>query len=158
MAPKFSRTYLDALFAAPEFMKLVEIAGYFPGSETYRREAADFGLPLPVFLFQETLTWFSQSIRSGVWTYYEATPRARQEAMYRALVGEAPPGYAVNYARGMDAWRDAATCEAVDTWIAAHEEDHHRWLWRLVSQYRPLFERVCGQIGPTTADRSDLDA
>jgi hypothetical protein len=149
MAQKFTQAYLDALFSAPEFMKLVEIAGYFGGAEKYRRDESDFGLPRPVFVFQETLTWFSQAIRSGSWTYFEATPRARQQAMLRALECEGPPGYAANYSLGMETWQDDVKCKAVDTWITTHEEDCSQWLWRLANRYRPVFERVCGQVSPT---------
>jgi hypothetical protein len=149
MAAKFTQAYLDALFSAPEFEKLVEIAGYFYGSEEYRRDAPDFGLPQPAFVFQETLTWFSQAIRSGVWTYYEATPRVRQEAMHRALECEAPSGYAATYSLGMETWEDDLKCQGIDEWIAAHENDCNQWLWCLANRYRPIFERVCGQINPT---------
>ena len=156
MAQKFSQSYLDALFAAPEFDKLVEIYQYFPGSKMYRGEAPDYGLPLPAFVFQEILTWSSQSIRSGVWTYYEATPRARQEAMHRALECEAPSGYAATYSLGMETWQDDVQCQGVDEWIAAHENDCNQWLWCLANRYRPIFERVCGQINPT-APKAELD-
>jgi hypothetical protein len=148
MTQKFAQAYLDALFATPEFMKLVEIAGYFAGAEDYRSDQPDFGLPRAVFVFQETLMWFSQAIRSGMWTYYEATPRARQEAMLSALACEAPPGYAAIYSFGMETWQDNVKRQAVDAWIESHEEDCNQWLWRLANQYRAVFERACCRTSP----------
>ena len=146
MATKFAQAYLDTLFSEPEFQKLVEIAGYFYSSEEYSRDVPDYGLPQPAFVFQETLIWFSQAIRSGVWTYYEATPRGRQDAMHHALEHEAPPGYAATYSLGMETCQDNVKRQEVDEWIAAHENDCNLWLWRLANRYRPIFERACGQI------------
>jgi hypothetical protein len=148
MTQKFTQAYLDALFSTPEFMKLVEIAGYFRGAEQYRSDEPSLGLPRPVFVFQETLMWFSQTIRSGAWTYYEATPKTRKQAMLRALESEAPPGYAATYSLGMKTWQDDVKCNVVDTWVSSHEEDCNQWLWRLANKYRAMFERVCGQTGP----------
>jgi hypothetical protein len=102
-----------------------------------------------VFVFQETLMWLSQTIRSGMWTYYEATPGARQEAMLRALECEAPPDYAATYSLGMETWQDDVKREAVDIWVGCHEEDCNLWLWRLANRHRAMFERVCGQTSPT---------
>jgi hypothetical protein len=149
MAKKFAQAYLDELFSTPEFTKLIEIAGYFAATDEYRTDAPDFGLPRPVFVFHETLLWFSQAIRSGVWTYYEATPRARQEAMLNALAGEAPLGYAAIYLLGMATWQDEVKRRYVDAWIEGHEENCNQWLWRLANQHRALFEQACGQTSPT---------
>jgi hypothetical protein len=51
-------------------------------------------LPEPVFVFVESLVWFSQAIRSGLWIYYEATPRIRQDALPGALRHHAPAEFA----------------------------------------------------------------
>jgi hypothetical protein len=94
--PKFSQAYLDTLFSSPDFSKLVELCGYL--QDGLNRSEPGYGYPQPVFVFLESLLWFSQAIRSGAWTYYEATPRARQDAMLRALEREAPRGFAAHYA------------------------------------------------------------
>jgi hypothetical protein len=98
---KFSQAYLDQLFSAPDFSKFVEINNYLVGSDAYDRSQPTYGFPGPVFVFKESLIWFSQAIRSGVWTYHEATPPFRQEAMLRALKEHAPKGFAAKYAFGM---------------------------------------------------------
>lgn len=143
--PKFSQAYLDALFSSSNLSKLVELSGYLHGSEDYDRNKPAYGYPEPVFVFVESLVWFSQAIRSGVWTYYEATPRMRQDAMLDALTRHAPAGFATHYSLGMKNWSDELKINLVDEWIEHHEEDCNRWLWRLVNKHRRTIERLCGQ-------------
>jgi hypothetical protein len=142
--PKFSQAYLDTLFSSPDFSKLVELCGYL--QDGLNRSEPGYGYPQPAFVFLESLLWFSQAIRSGAWTYYEATPRARQDAMLRALEREAPRGFATHYALGMQNWQDERKIGVVDAWIEKHDEDNNLWLWRLVNQHRATIERLCGQL------------
>jgi hypothetical protein len=143
---KFSQAYLDQLFSAPDFSKFVEINGYLVGSDAYDRSQPTYGFPEPVFVFTEGLIWFSQAIRSGVWTYYEATPPFRQEAMLRALKEHAPKGFAAKYALGMKNWQRKSKMAGLDEWIRDHEDDCNRWLWHLITEHRPTLEVLCGQI------------
>lgn len=92
--------------------------------------------------------WFSPAIRSGAWTYHEATPRTRQQAMITTLAAEAQAGYAAAYSFGMETLRDDAKRHAVDTSIGRHEQDCSQWLWRLANQHGAIFERACGQTNP----------
>lgn len=146
LGPKFSQAYFDALFSSPDCSKLVELCAYLPGAGCYSPSEPCYGYPQPVFVFVESLVWFSQAIRSGAWTYYEATPGARQDAMLDALKCEAPTEFATHYALGMRDWRDEQKIEAVDMWMQNHDEDNNRWLWRLVNKHRSAIERLCGQV------------
>jgi hypothetical protein len=148
MSLKFSQSYLDTLFSSPDTGKLVTLFVCLQWAEGYSRDEPNYGYPQPVFVFLESLAWFAHAIRSGVWTYYEATPWARQQAMLCALESEAPSGFSTHYALGMRNWRDKVKIKAVDAWIRAHEEDNNRWLWRLVNEHRPDVERLCGQSAP----------
>jgi hypothetical protein len=143
--PKFSQGYLDALFASRDYSKLVELSGYL--QEGLNHGDPTYGYPQPVFVFLESLLWFAQAIRSGAWTYYEATPRARQDAMLCALESDAPKGFATHYALGTQNWQDDGKIGIVDVWIENHDEDNNRWLWRLAIEHRATFERLCGQPG-----------
>jgi hypothetical protein len=71
MSAKFSQAYLDGLFSSPDFGKQVELSGYLFGHVDYRRDEPTYGFPQPAFVFVESLAWFSQALRSGVWTYYD---------------------------------------------------------------------------------------
>jgi hypothetical protein len=143
--PKFSQGYLDALFSSRDYGKLVEPSGYL--QEGLSRSDPTYGYPRPVFVLVESLLWFAQAIRSGAWTYYEATPRARQDAMLCALESDAPKDFATHYALGMQNWQDEGKIGVVDVWIENHDEDNNRWLWDLVNAHRATFERLCGQPG-----------
>ena len=143
MSPKISQAYLDDLFSSPDFSKLVELSGYLYAASGYKRDDPTYGLPQPLFVFVESLMWFSQAERSGVWTYYEAAPKARQDAMLGALECEAPEGFATHYALGMGGWHDPAKIDVVDIWLRDREDDTNRWLWRLINEHRHTFERLC---------------
>jgi hypothetical protein len=141
--PKFSQAYLDSLFSSRDYCKLVELSGYL--QDGLSRSDPTYGYPQPVFVFLESLIWFAQAIRSGALTYYEATPKARQDAMLDALEREAPRGFATHYSLGMQGWQDERKIKIVDLWIESHDEENNRWLWRLVNEHRDAIERLCGQ-------------
>ncbi|MBI2837560.1 MAG: hypothetical protein HYX75_04560 [Acidobacteria bacterium] len=143
MKPKFSRPYLDKLFSSAEYSQLVELSGILCGSEIFDPDEPDYGFPTPVFVLVESLVWFAQASRSGVWSYFEATPMARQQAMLRALEREAPGGFALQYAMGMRDWQVKTRMKKVERWMKAHEEENNFWLWRLAWAHRASIERIC---------------
>jgi len=143
---KFSQAYLNSLFSSHDYSNLVELFGYL--QDGLSRDEPTYGYPEPAFLVLESLIWFAQANRSGALTYYEAAPKARQDAMLDALEREAPTGFATYYALGMQGWRDERTIEIVDLWIESHDEENNRWLWRLVNEHRGMIERLCGQLTP----------
>jgi hypothetical protein len=136
MKPLFSSSYLDSLFASCDYGKLIELSGLIYGSPAYHSDIPNYGLPVPAFIFVESLLWFAQAIRSGTWTYFEATPVARQEAMRSGLERMAPAAYAMNFTLGMRNWQDPERMDQVDRWIEAHEEENTHWLWRMVNEHR----------------------
>jgi hypothetical protein len=147
--PKLSSAYLEALFSSSDYGKLVELSSYL--YDRARLDEPAYGYPRPVFVFMESLLWFAQANRSGVSTYYEATPKTRQNAMLQALESEAPREFAAQYLLGMQNWQDEAMIEIVDAWMQNHDEDNNRWLWRLANEHRAAFERFCGEpISGTT--------
>jgi hypothetical protein len=143
VARKFGQAYLEGLFSAPDLSKFVEINGYLVGSDAYDRSQPTYGFPVAVFVFKQSLICFSQSIRSGAWTFYEATPPARQEAMFRELKEHAPEELAAQYARGMKDWRNRSKIARVDQWIRAREDVCHHWFWDLLLDHRPAIEVLC---------------
>ncbi len=95
-----------------------------------------YGMPGAVFAFVETLSWFSQAIRSGTWTYFEATPVERQEALRAQLFRLAPVEFAEQYGRGMKYWRDQSKIKDVDRWISENEPTCNDWLFSIALQSR----------------------
>lgn len=100
MQPVFSQAYLDALFTTGSQENLVEISALLSGSAQFSPTQLDYGLDAPLFVFIESLTWFSQSLRSGAWTYFDATDPDRQAIMIVTLKSEGPEGFAQQYAFG----------------------------------------------------------
>jgi hypothetical protein len=125
---RFGVDYVDELLAVADYGPLAEISSIACGSPMFSMSAPQYGLPRPLFVFTECLCWLSQAIRSGVWTYYEATPRARQEALCKALQDSAPRAVAEFYERGMIDWEDEDKIGRVDRWIEANEGALLRWL------------------------------
>jgi hypothetical protein len=139
---RFAVSYIDALLHGDDHCQLAELSSIICVAPSFSQVAPDYGLPLLAFIFVEAQCWFAQSLRSGAWTYYEATPRYRQEAMSKALRHCAPQAYADWYERGMSDWTDQAKVCAVDSWIAASDEATQRWLRRLISESRDIVMKL----------------
>ena len=112
MPRKYAIEYIDRLLADTTYDSLAELSSVMFSGEQFDNALPDFGLPRFAFLFVETLLWFAQGSRSGVWTYYEATSQARQQAMSDALRADAPVGFATWYEQGMRDWEDETRIDA----------------------------------------------
>ena len=87
--------------------------------------------------------WFAQSARSGVRTYFEATPVERQQVMLNALKQEgAPEGFSTNYRLGAEAWRDPTQATDRDRWIDRNDEANTEFLWGLARAHRSEIESL----------------
>ena len=138
MPRKFSLEYIDRLLTQATYVDLAHLSSAIGSSAQYQSASPDYGLPQPAFLFAETLHWFAQSIRSGAWTYYEATSQARQDAMLAALRKAAPEEFASWYEQGMRDWRDETKIATVDDWIEANDERANEWLRELARVHRDV--------------------
>ena len=141
-----STRYWDALFQSRDYGRLVDLSSALCSGSVFRPQESQYGLPRAAFTFVESLLWFAQAQRSGVWTYFESTPPERQAVMLEALEGHpAPTGFAAHYALGMSNIRDVHKLAVVDLWIRAHDVDNNAWLWRIADEHRALFEALCAQ-------------
>jgi hypothetical protein len=138
MTRRFSVQYIDRLLNGCEYQQLAEISSIICSSSRFSPSASDWGLPPPAFVFVETLCWFAQAIRSGVWTYFEATPQSRQTAMAKVLREFAPPGFADSYERGMADRRDEEKMSALKKWIVANDKLASKWLREVAIEIRPI--------------------
>ncbi|KQP34994.1 hypothetical protein [Methylobacterium sp. Leaf100] len=136
-----SSATLDRMLAAPAYEDLVWIAGILAGCSRYDPEAPTYGLPEVAFGLVERLTWFAQGVRSGVWTYFEATPLPCQNAMLAILKADAAhPEFRQAYEIGMRDWRTPSALTAVDAWMDANDDRNTRILWDLVAANRTLLQ------------------
>jgi hypothetical protein len=142
LKPRYSSAYLNGLFESDEYEDLVQISSLICACEQFSPAAPNYRLPTSLFVFVEGLLWSAQSIRSGTWTYYEATPALRQHAMHRALEELGALEVAQQYAEGMEHWRDEARMQSVDRWLQDHEADNARWLWELARANRSSVEEL----------------
>ena len=136
MPRKYATEYVDRLLTDGTYDALVPLSAAICSSAQFNAALRDYGLPRFAFLFAETLLWFAQAQRSGVWTYYEATPQDRQDAMASALREAAPEEFASWYERGMREWQDETRIAALDTWMQAHDDAAHQWLRALLETSR----------------------
>ncbi len=136
MARNYAVQQIDRLIDGETYHDLVELSSVMRSSQQYALQAPEYGLPTFAFLFVETLLWFAQAIRSGVWTYYEATPATRQRVMAAALRAHGPAGFADWYERGMADWQDELRIRVVDDWIEANDDAANAWLRLLARENR----------------------
>jgi len=142
MPHKYAPKYVDGLLATDTYEDLATLSSMICASSRFKQDTCDYDLPPFAFLFVETLLWFAQAIRSGAWTYYEATPSDRQDAMLAGLKELAPPEFSNWYQQGMRSWRDDAVPD-LDNWMRANEEVANVWMRTLLRRNRDaLFELV----------------
>jgi hypothetical protein len=140
--PRYSAKYLDDLFTSDQYENLVQISSLLCACDRFAAAEPDYGLPTPLFVFVQGLLWFAQSARSGTWTYYEATPVTRQNAMLSALQTVGAVSVAAQYAEGMLHWRDEARMKTLDDWLQNHDTANTQWLRQLVCANREAVEKL----------------
>ncbi len=134
MPQRYATEYIDRLLQRGSYSDLVELSGMICSSGRFQAQQPDYGLPRFAFVFVETLLWFAQAIRSGVWTYYEATREPRQRAMVGALRDAGPADFATWYERGMRDWSVQARIAEVDVWMKTNDERATIWLHELIAK------------------------
>jgi len=142
MQPAISPSYIDGLFRERDYGGLVWISSLISGSDAAKLQEPDYGLPQPLFLFVESLSWFAQAIRSGAWTYYESTPDTRQKVLLTAYEADGPKGFSQRYAQGMSGWKNPTEMADLDAWIEKTDNENNKWLWELASKNRSLIEAL----------------
>jgi hypothetical protein len=133
---KYSDEWIDRFLNGETYTDLVELLTIVRTSPGFNSQASDLNLPAFAFVFAETLNWFATACRSGVWTYFEATPTARQNGMRATLKQIGPPMFAEWYERGMCDWEDEDKMVAVSEWMKLTDEAAHAWLRRLMRENR----------------------
>jgi hypothetical protein len=139
-----SQAYLEEIFLRRDEQSLAWLSSVICGTASFHQQHPTYGLVPSLFLFLEDSLWFAQSIRSGSWTYFEATPRERQQAMLEELRTQAPPGWSEQYAFGMNHWRDSERLAVLDAWIDEQDRANSEFLWNHLARHRPTLEAALG--------------
>ncbi|WP_266172010.1 hypothetical protein [Dyella subtropica] len=134
---RFSDGYIVRLLAPADFQALLDLQGLLLSAPRCDPSHPTYALPLEAFTFLEVLSWFSQSIRSGSWTYFEVIGGPRSAAMLEALARFGPPGYVDKYRLGVEHWPDLTKMRGLDLWIASVEDDSNVWLRGFVKRHEP---------------------
>jgi hypothetical protein len=138
-----STPYLDRLCADRDYEGLARISSILCGSDRFNPTDPTYGLPDQAFCLVERLAWFAQGTRSGAWTYFEATPLARQSAMLSALSADAlHPDFAEQYNFGVHEWRVPSRSAMLDRWLDANDDLNKRIAWQTVAANRELLQAL----------------
>lgn len=134
-------SYINRVFQDADYQGLVWLTSWICAADAFDMNAADYGLSQPLFVLVEGLSWFAHSARSGVITYFEATPPERQTAMLQALEAEgAPDQFAEKYRLGMNTWKNPTKAAELDRWLDENDEANNRYLWSLARAHRQELE------------------
>jgi hypothetical protein len=142
MKSSVTRSFVGGLFGSRDYDGLVWLSSAICGSPGFDLQHPMYGLPRALFLFVESLAWFAQALRSGAWTYFEATPHARQQEMLAALRDFAPEGFGQQYSAGMKLWKDPARVAGLDNWLLRNDDQNNAFLWRLAEQNRTIIDTL----------------
>lgn len=136
---RYADSYIDQLIGRSDYEAMVDLQGILMSGTRVNLDAPDYGLPSIPFVFVESILWFSQSVRSGAWTYFESTAKDRQAAMYEALDSFAPLGFAERYKYGSENWRDSERMIELDRWIDESDDSCARRLAEFQRKNRDVF-------------------
>jgi hypothetical protein len=142
MKPSVTRSYVNGLIATRDDDELDWLSSAVCGCDQFDFQAPMYGLPKALFLFVESVSWFAQGLRSGMWTYFEAKSPMQQQEMLAALRDLAPAGFAEQYAIGMKVRTDAAQIAEVDEWLDQNDERNNAFLWQLLEQNREMIDAL----------------
>lgn len=133
--PRYSTQYLSQLHTQRDYAALVELQGVALGWEGYDAKLPSFGWPQPIFVVFEILTWLAQADRSGVWTYYEATPVARLDCVLAALEMLKAVELQRQYAYGKMHWQADEACAKLDHWLCENERTTIEWAFATLAEH-----------------------
>jgi hypothetical protein len=140
---RYSAQYVAQLVAQRDYGALVDLQGIALGWDCFDVNDPSFGLPQPLFVVFEILTWLAQADRSGVWTYYEATPVQRQDRVLVALEALRAAELRHQYFYGKEHWRIAEAVSQLDNWIRENEQLMINWAFTVLAAHPDELALVC---------------
>ena len=142
MAGRFSAEYIDALLASAEPPLGIDLHAIITSASSFNRAGLNHGLPEALFAYVETLSWEAASFRSGVCTYYEATPENVQQQVLTALKRLAPTDIADTYGKGIFLWRSVQKAAVIDCWLASNADRVKEWAHNLAKAHRDALVEI----------------
>lgn len=140
---RYSPQYVAQLVAQHDYSALVDLQGIALGWDRFDATNPSFGWPQPIFAVFEILTWLAQADRSGVWTYYEATPVPRQDCVVAALEALQADELRHQYSYGRDHWRIAEAIGQLDNWLSENERSTIGWAFSVLGAHPDELALVC---------------
>jgi len=140
---RYSAQYVAQLVAQHDYGALVDLQGIALGWDRFDASDPSFGLPQPLFAVFEVLTWLAQADRSGVWTYYEATPVQRQDRVLDALEALRAAELRHQYLYGKEHWRMVEAVGQLDSWISKNEQSTINWAFTVLAAHPHELALVC---------------
>lgn len=138
-----STEYLEKLCEEKDYSGLCWLSAVLCGSNRLEARGLTYGLPSALFLLIEGLTWFAQGQRSGVWTYFEATPQVRQQAMIEAFQQQDwPSDFSENYLFGMKNWSNPESVSMLDRWLVEKDDVNNALLWGIITNNGKLIQET----------------
>ena len=141
--PRYSDQYVAQLLAQHDYGALVDLQGIALGWAGFEADDPSFGWPHPIFAVFEMLTWLAQADRSGVWTYYEATPIPRQECAIVTLDMLKAAELRHQYVYGKGYWQNAEAIRKLDNWIGKSEQAIIEWAFAVLAVHPAELVLVC---------------
>lgn len=139
---RFTDEYIDRLLEQADYDALVQLQAIICGWEDFNSLRPHYGLPEPIFVFVEAMTWFAQAFRSGAWTYYEATAEEHQNEMKRLLSIYGSSQYSDQYAYGLEHWQSVEQMKVLDRWMQSVDDEVTGWLLQLLKNHRTELAHV----------------
>lgn len=133
--PRYSQQYIANLIAQQDYGALVDLQGAASGSELYDTKHPSFGWPCAIFVIFELVTWIAHADRSGVWTYYEATPSTRMNCVLAKLEELGAVELHQQYDYGKKHWQDDDACDRLDCWICENEPAIIAWSFEVLKSH-----------------------
>lgn len=141
--PRYSEQYITRLIAQHDYGALVDLAGVASGSELFDTKHPSSGLPRPIFVVFELITWIAQADRSSVWTYYEATPVVQMDCVLATLDTLGAVELHQQYAYGKQHWQDEDASYKLDRWIRENEPAIIDWAFEVLKNHPAELAAVC---------------
>lgn len=138
--PRYSEQYITRLIAQHGYGALVDLAGIASGSELFVAKHPSAGLPRPIFVIFELITWIAQTDRSTIGAYYKTTPVAQMNCVLATLD---TLGAVELYDYGTQHLQDKEASYKVDSWICENEAAIIDWAFNVLKNHSAELAAVC---------------